>query len=66
MNFIKNLDILRKTSQKKKEIIRQLSPCVIEKFSGFKIVRKTCDEKLKNECVPIDIVYFPVKNTMKR
>ena len=49
----------------KNEIIRQFSSCVIEKFSGFDIVKKPYNDKLKNVCIPIDIVYFLEKNTTK-
>ena len=41
--------------------MRELSSCIIEKLSGFEIVRKTCDNKLKNEHTPIDMVYCPGK-----
>ena len=38
---------LKKKEVKKNEIIRQLLSCVIEKFSGFQIDKKTCNIKLK-------------------
>ena len=40
---------LKKKQVQKNKIIRQLLSCVIEKFSGFQIDKKRCNDKLKND-----------------
>ena len=50
------------TEKDKKNIIREISSCVKEKFNGFIIVRVDFDHKIQRNFTPIDIVYKPVKN----
>ena len=45
----------------RKNLIRELSSCIFEKFNGFKIVRLEFDRKLRQKMSPIDIIYKPVK-----
>ena len=52
---------LIKQDSEKKNIIRDLSACIIEKFNGFNIVRIEFDRKLRQKMYPIDIIYKPVK-----
>ena len=52
---------LIKQDSEKKNIIRDLSACIIEKFNGFNIVRTEFDGKLRQKMYPIDIIYKPVK-----
>ena len=50
-----------KQGPEKKNIIRELSGCIIEKFNGFTVVRIEFDRKLRQKFSPIDIIYKPVK-----
>ena len=52
---------LIKQDPEKKNIVRELSACIIEKFNGFNIVRIEFDRKLRQKMSPIDIIYKPVK-----
>ena len=52
---------LIKQDSEKKNIIRDLSACIIEKFNGFNIVRIEFDRKIRQKMCPIDIIYKPVK-----
>ena len=52
---------LIKQDSEKKNIIRNLSLCIIEKFNGFDIVRIEFERKLRQKMYPIDIIYKPVK-----
>ena len=52
---------LIKQDSKRKNLIRDLSGCIIEKFNGFNIVRIEFDRKLRQKKSPIDIIYKPVK-----
>ena len=52
---------LIKQDSEKKNIIRDLSSCIIEKFNGFNIVRIEFERKLRQKMSPIDIIYKPVK-----
>ena len=61
MNFGKKIRYLTKKKIEKSEVIRELLSCAIEKFSGFKIVKKKNNEKVKIGYVPIDILYLPLK-----
>ena len=45
----------------RKNVIRGLSSCIFEKFSGVNIVRLEFDTKLRQKMSPIDIIYKPVK-----
>ena len=46
---------------KSKNIIREVSSCVKQKFNGFNVVIVECDKKIRKKYQPIDIVYKPVK-----
>ena len=50
-----------KQDVKRKNIIRELSSCIFEKFNDFNIVRLEFDRKLRQKITPIDIIYKPVK-----
>ena len=52
---------LIKQGPEKKNIIRKLSGCIIEKFNGFTVVRIEFDRRLRQKFSPIDIIYKPVK-----
>ena len=52
---------LTKQTPENKNIIRDLSACISEKFNGFNIVRIEFDRKLRQKMSPIDIIYKPVK-----
>ena len=43
-------------------MIRQLSGCLIEKYSGFTIISIENQKKRKKFFKPIDIIYKPTKN----
>ena len=45
----------------KKNVIRDLSSCIFEKFNDFNIARLEFSKKLREKMSPIDIVYKPVK-----
>ena len=47
---------------KKNDVVRDLSSCAVEKFSGFEIVKKLKDKNIKREYQRIDIVYIPAKH----
>ena len=45
----------------RKNVIRELSSCIFEKFNGFNIVRLEFNRKLRQKMSLIDIIYKPVK-----
>ena len=52
---------ITETKTDKKNRIREISTCVTEKYNGFSIVRIDFDKKLRQNFLPIDIIYTPVK-----
>ena len=52
---------LIKEDPNKKNVQRDLSSCIIEKFNRFNIVRLEIDRELRREMTPVDIVYKPVR-----
>ena len=52
---------LIKQDSEKKNLIRDLSAGIVEKFNGFNIVRIEFDRKLRQKMSPIDIIYKPVR-----
>ena len=52
---------LIKQDGERKNVIRELSLCIFEKFNSFNIVRLEFDRKLRQKMLPINIVYKPVK-----
>ena len=52
---------LIKQDAERKNVIRELSSCIFEKFNSFNIVRLEFDKKLRQKMLSIDIVYKPVK-----
>ena len=52
---------LIKQDSEGKNIIKDLSSCIIEKFIGFNIVRIEFERKLRQKMSAIDIIYKPVK-----
>ena len=49
---------LIKQDSEKKNLIRDLSACIIEKFNGFNIVRTEFDRKLRQKMFPIELILF--------
>ena len=45
----------------KQKIVRQLSNCLIEKYSGFTVVSVELQTKPRKMFKPIDIIYKPTK-----
>ena len=52
---------LIKQDSEKKNLIRDLSACIIEKFNGFNIARIEFDKKLRQKMSPTNFIYKPVK-----
>ena len=46
---------------KKKNIIRQVSSCIKQKFNGFNIVAVEFDRKFRKDFYPFDKIYKPAK-----
>lgn len=63
MKLKKEFKCLTKKQVENYGLVHQLSSCVVEKFSGLEnfTVEKICDNRIKNNYVLIDVVYFPVK-----
>ena len=61
MKLKKEFKCLTKKQVENYGIVHQLSSCVVEKFSGLDTVEKICDNRIKNNYVLVDVVYFPVK-----
>ena len=47
----------------KQKIVRQLSSCLTEKYSGFTIISIEYQKKQRQLFKPIDIIYKPTKHT---
>ena len=45
----------------KQKLVRQLSSCVIEKYSGFQVISVEYERKQRKMFKPIDIIYKPTK-----
>ena len=45
----------------KKNVIRDISSCIREKFNGFNIARLEFAKKIRQNMLPIEIIYKPVK-----
>ena len=54
---------LIKQNSEKKTVLRELSSCVIEKFSGFNIVCAEFSKKLRQTFCHIDIISKPVRKS---
>ena len=52
---------LIKQDAERKNVIRELSSCIFEKFNSFNIVRLERNRKLRQKMSPIDIIFKPVK-----
>ena len=50
---------------KKKEIIRRVSSCIKEKFNGFTFAQINLAKSQKQDLIPINIIYKPVKKQDK-
>ena len=59
--FKQKFHCLIKQDPEKKNVARELSVCIVEKFNGFATVRLEFDRKLRQKMSPIDIIYKPVK-----
>ena len=46
----------------KQKIVRQLSSCLIEKYSGFRVISIDFERKQRKLFKPIDIIYKPTKS----
>ena len=55
-----NCCVLKKQDVEK-NVIRELSSCIFEKFNSFNIARLEFDRKLRQKISPIDIIYKRVK-----
>ena len=53
---------LVKQNPDKKNIVRELSGCIANKYNGFNIVRLEYSKKIMQKFIPIEINYKPVKN----
>ena len=51
-----------KQDTEKKNVIRELSACITERFNSFNMVRLELDKKLRRGIKPLNIIYKPVKN----
>ena len=54
--------LIKKEASGENKITRDLSSSVIEKFNGYKIIKRGLRNKEKEDFCPIDIVYDPVSN----
>ena len=45
----------------KQKIVRQLSSCLIEKYSGFQVISIEFERKKRKKFKPIDIIYKSTK-----
>ena len=52
---------LIKEDSEKKNVMRDLSSCITERFNGFNIVKLELDRELRREMSPIEILYRPVR-----
>ena len=52
---------LIKQDPDKKNVVRDLSSCITEKYNGFHIVRLEFAKKLTQKFVPINIIYKPIR-----
>ena len=59
--FKQKFHCLIKQDPEKKNVLRELSGCIIEKFNGFATVRLEFERKLRQKMSPVDIIYKPVK-----
>ena len=59
-NKFRYLTMKDKTKQK---VVRQLSSCLIKKYSGFTIISIEYQKKQRKLFKPIDIIYKPTKHT---
>ena len=63
MRFFEQRSIFRYLAKKKvtrkKEVTRNLSTCILQKFNGYNIIRKNLERKEKVDYEPIDITYEP-------
>ena len=50
------------TDKSKQKIVRQLSSCVIEKYSGFRLISIEHEQKQRKLFKPINIIYKPTKS----
>ena len=46
----------------KQKIVRQISSCLIEKYSGFTVISIEFQKKQRKMFKPIDIIYKPTKH----
>ena len=53
---------LVKQNPDKKNIVRELSGCITNKYNGFNIVRLEQSKKIMRKFITIEIIYKPVKN----
>ena len=59
--FKQKFHCLIKQDPENKNVVRELSACIVEKFNEFATVRLEFDRKLRQKMSPIDIIYKPVK-----
>ena len=57
--------LLRKKTQSKNQMLRELSTCAIRKYNGYNILKKDLEKKEAKPHYPIDIVYEPIHDLDK-
>ena len=63
--FLRVFELKNRFSMKdksKQKIVRQLSSCLIEKYSGFRLISIEHEKKQRKLFKPIDIIYKPTKS----
>ena len=53
--------LFHESYEKKKEVIRRVSSCIKEKFNGFTFAQINLAKNQKQDLIPINTVYKPVK-----
>ena len=51
--------LTKKKVSRKNEVTRELSACIIKKFNGYNMIKKSLEKKEKKEFKPIDVTYEP-------
>ena len=54
--------LMKKGVTGKSNVTRNLSPCVIQKFNGYEVLKHQLKRPEKQFYVPIDIIYEPVND----
>ena len=57
---------LKQNLKEKNKMKRELSPCVIQKFNGYELLRNNLNVHEERDFIPIDIVYEPTLDENKK